>query len=73
VPKEFNPNAFWFTLTGTYQYDASHSKGTIICNPCMRVAQRILDCGLVARKNTLNGCRLSELYSLHNTLDGVIN
>jgi len=45
---EFNHNAFWYTLTSNYHYDASHSKGTIIRNPCIRVAQHVLACGLFA-------------------------
>jgi len=39
VPKEFNSNAFWHQLSGVHHYDTSNSKGTIIRNPCIRVAQ----------------------------------
>ena len=48
VSREFNPNTFWYTITGNYQYDVSHSKGTIVWNPCIRVAQRVLTCELFA-------------------------
>ena len=65
MPREFNPNAFWYTLTGNYQYDVSRSKGTII-----RVPQRVLTSGLFAREDNLNVPHLSELYFLHSTLEG---
>jgi len=70
VPREFNPNALWYTLTGNYQYDASHSKGTIIRNHCIRVAQRVLTCGLFALEDSLNVPHLFELYFLHSMLEG---
>ena len=70
VPKEFNPNAFWNEISGNYWYDTSNSKGTVIRNPYIRVAQRLLAYGLFAREDSLNMPRLSELYFLHSMLQG---
>jgi len=70
VLRQFNRNTFWYTLIGNYQYDAGHSKGTIIGNPCIEVAQRVLARGLFAQENSLNMPRPSELYFLHSMLEG---
>jgi len=66
---EFNPNAFWYTFIGSYQYDAGHSKDTIIWNLYIRVAQGVLACGLFAWEDSLNVPHLSELYFLHSMLE----
>ena len=70
VPKEFNPNAFWYELFGDHQYDTSNSKGTVIRNPCIRVTQWLLACGFFAKEDSLNVSSLSELYVLYNMLKG---
>ena len=41
-----------------------------IRNPCITVAQHILDCSLCAQDNSLNVPRLSELYLLSCMLNG---
>ena len=71
VPRELNPNAFWHTITTSYQYDASHSKGTIIRNPCIRVIQCVLAHGLFDWEDSLTMHYLSELYSLYNMLQRI--
>jgi len=48
VSKYFNSNAFSDEIYGDYRYDTSNSKGTIIKNLSVRVAQRLLACGLFA-------------------------
>ena len=53
-----------------YQYDASHSKDTIIINSCIRVAQRVIAYELFAREDDLNVSRLSVPYFLHSMLQG---
>jgi len=68
VPREFDPNAFWYTFTGNYQYYASHSKGTIIYNPCIGVAQCVLPCGLFAQEGSLKVPRVSKLHFVHSML-----
>ena len=70
VPKEFNPNAFWNEIFGDYWYDISYSKDTIIRNPYIRVAQRLLACGLFAREDSLNMPHLSQLYFLYSMFQG---
>ena len=70
VSKEFNPNAFWHELSEDHRYDISNSKGTIIRYPGIRLAQRLLACGLFAREDSLNVPRLSELYLLYTLLQG---
>ena len=70
VPREFNRNTFWDELSGSVRYSTSSSKCTHIRNPCIRVAQRILACFLIARDDSLNVLRLSELYFLSCMLDG---
>ena len=67
--KDFNMNTFWNKISGDQRYDASNSKGTVIGNPCIRVAQRLLAYGLFARDDSLNVC-LSELYFLYSMLQG---
>ena len=64
VPREFSPNAFRYELFKDHRYDTSHSKGMVIQNPYIRVAQWPLACGLFAREDTLNVPHLSELYFL---------
>jgi hypothetical protein len=64
VPRQFNPNAFWFEITGNYNYNTSSCKCTQIRNPCIRVAQRILASSIFARDDSVNVPRLSELYFL---------
>jgi len=70
VPKEFNRNTFWYEISGDHWYDTNNSKGTIIRNPCIQVAQRLLACGLFARDDSLNVSHLSELYFLYSILQG---
>ena len=69
VPGAFNPNAFWYIIAENYYHYASHTKGTIIQNPCIRVAQRVFPCGLFAREDSLNVPCLSEPYFLHSLLE----
>jgi len=71
VPQEFNLNDFWHTIIGNYQYDASHFKGIIIRNRCIRLAQRVLAFGLFAWKDSLNVPHLFELYFLHSMLQWI--
>jgi len=54
VPKEFNPNAFWNSITRSYQYDTSNSKGTIIRNLYTRVANFCLHVVCLLKKDILN-------------------
>ena len=54
VPKEFNPNVFWHELSRDHRYDTNNFKGTIIQNPCILVAQRLLACGLFTREDSIN-------------------
>jgi len=68
VPKNFNPNTFWYEICGDYQYDTSTPKGIVIRNLCTRVGQRLLACGLFVRENSLNVSCLSELYFLYTML-----
>ena len=70
VPKEFNPNVFWYLINKNYQYNITNSKGTITRNPCIRVAQCLLECGLFPREDSLNVPCLSTLYFLHSILQG---
>jgi len=60
VTKEFNTTAFCHEISWDYRYDMSNSKGIIIRNPCIRVAQRLLACGLFARGGSMNVPRLFE-------------
>jgi len=71
-PREFNPNTFWYTITGNYQYDDSYSKGTITRNSCIQVGQCVLACGLFAREDGLTIPHLSELYFLYSILQGTL-
>jgi len=64
VPRQFNPNAFWFEIAGNYNYNTSSCKCTQIRNPCIRVAQRLMSSGIFARDDSVNVPRLSELYFL---------
>jgi len=68
VHKEFNLNVFWNEIFGDHQYDTSNSKGTIIRNPCIQVAQRLLACGLFVREDSFNVSRLSKLYLFNSML-----
>jgi len=70
VPKEFNPNAFWYELYGDHWYDTSNSKDIIIPNAYICVAQQLLACGLFAWEDSLNVPRLSEVYFLYSMLEG---
>jgi len=64
IPKDFNPNACLNEISGGYRYDTSNSKGIIIKNPFIWVAQELLTCGLFAREDNLNMSLLSKLYFL---------
>jgi len=70
VPKEFNPNAFWYEFFQDHWYDTSNSKGTVFRNPCIQVAKRLLACGLFSREDSLNVPRQSELHVLYSMLQG---
>ena len=71
MPREFNRNAFWCTLTGNYQYDVSHSKGIIIQNACIIVSQCVFAYGVFAQEDSLNASRLFELHFFYSILEGI--
>ena len=70
VLKEFNPNVFWHESFGDHWYDISNSKDIVITNPYIRVAQRLLACGLFAREDILTMSRLSKLYFFNSMPQG---
>jgi len=70
VPKEFNLNAFWYELSRDDRYDTSNSKGIIIRNRWVHMAQQLLAYGLIAREDSLKVPHLFELYVLYSMLKG---
>jgi len=54
VPRQFNPNAFWFEIAGNYNYNTSSCKCTQIRNLCIRVAQHIMALGIFAKDGSVN-------------------
>jgi len=57
-------------ISEDYQCDISNFEGTVIRNPYIRVAQRLLTCGLFAREDSLNVPHQSELYFLYSMPQG---
>ena len=70
VPRQFNPNAFWYLIARNYDYNTSSSKCTHIRNPCIRVPQRIMALGFFVRDDIVNVPRLFEMYFLLCILEG---
>jgi hypothetical protein len=67
-PVNYDPKAFWTTITGLNNYVARSNKASAIQNPVLRYFQRIMGCTIFGRTD-LHRVRAPELFILWAALN----
>jgi len=62
-PADYNPVAFWKSITGLNQYNSRSNKASNIHNPMLRYLQRVMTCTIWGRKE-VGMMRIDELFML---------
>jgi len=66
-PEDYNPVAFWQSITGLHQYNSRSNKASNIHNPVLRYIQRVMACTIWGRKE-VGTTTTDEFFMLWATL-----